>query len=1069
MKRKFIYLSLCIILLLIAAWATPVAFAGRLEPGPDPQRPFPDTGTDRSVTDSELPEVPPTPLITSSTPAPTDIPTLLEKFKTQEQVRIIVGLDTAFVPEGSLPDQAAVARQQAQITQMQDAVLASLSGKTAVNARYQFIPFMALTVDETAFNELLKSPQIASIQEDRLSAPLLDSSVPAIGGDQAHANGLTGAGSVVAILDSGVQWDHEFLGGPASSRVVGEACFSSTNPFLGATSICAPAPHVANSNTAACQSGATNLCAHGTHVAGIAAGSQQTASVSYDGVAPEAGIFAVQVFTRFPAYYCSLFGYSTACVLSYDSDQILGLQEIYNQRNNFNITAVNMSLGGSLFNDEAACDAAAPATKAAIDSLRSVGIVTIIAAGNDGDKGQISAPGCISTAVAVGVTDDSDVVPAYANSSSLIELLAPGVSIDSSVPLDNGQLYATYQGSSMSTAHVTGAWALMKQLNPTASVDEILATLQDTGVTVMDTNGLGLPRIQVDAALAALAPNVWQGANSADWQDGGNWSAGAVPTCAEQAIIPASASRFPAITADAAAMNLVLEDGAFLSMADHTLTLCGNLEVNGTAVFSATGGTILFDGPTDAAITLPANHPPLHHLQIGNGVESKKVSLQNDLQLAGSLTIHEMAALKANGHTLTFTGSGQNLNVLGTAVVDTIYSNDFSSISGWTIADANGDRNPWYASTSTNAPNNPNSGQHGRYFSNAAAANDWLFSPGFALEAGHTYTVTFDYGARRTGSPERLGVYAGSANSVAAMTTQLFNNDSVTNTSWAHGSGVFSPAADGAYYIGFHAYSNANMRELAVDNLVVQTERTAVFHNLVVAPGASLTLTSAIPVVFTNDVTVQGELNLGATEIFVNGRIANFGALRETKPVAADTNFLFITDAAGTAVKYRGVEISSPAGDMGSTTVEIRGNQTCTTNPADAIFHRCFNIAPTTPQNAAIRVWLTEAERNGQDASAAQLWHWNGSSWEGISSVHTYDQSANSVTCDSVDGDHCWVEAATVRNYSPFVVGTGLSAPTAVSLQSMHVASSQTAVPIILLPLALFLLASFWPLRRRHR
>ena len=47
------------------------------------------------------------------------------------------------------------------------------------------------------------------------------------------------------------------------------------------------------------------------------------------------------------------------------------------------------------------------------------------------------------------------------------------------------------------------------------------------------------------------------------------------------------------------------------------------------------------------------------------------------------------------------------------------------SISGWTIADANGDRNPWYASTSTNAPNNPNSGQHGRYFSNAAAANDY--------------------------------------------------------------------------------------------------------------------------------------------------------------------------------------------------------------------------------------------------------------------------------------------------------------------------------------------------------
>jgi hypothetical protein len=53
---------------------------------------------------------------------------------------------------------------------------------------------------------------------------------------------------------------------------------------------------------------------------------------------------------------------------------------------------------------------------------------------------------------------------------------------------------------------VAGAWALLKQKKPSASVDEILATLQRTGQGVYDQkNSLIKPRIQVDAALAALA------------------------------------------------------------------------------------------------------------------------------------------------------------------------------------------------------------------------------------------------------------------------------------------------------------------------------------------------------------------------------------------------------------------------------------------------------------------------------------------------------------------------------------------------------------------------------------
>ena len=54
----------------------------------------------------------------------------------------------------------------------------------------------------------------------------------------------------------------------------------------------------------------------------------------------------------------------------------------------------------------------------------------------------------------------------------------------------------------MSTPHVAGAWALLRQADPAATVDEILTVLQDTGVPITDArNGVTKSRIQVDAAL----------------------------------------------------------------------------------------------------------------------------------------------------------------------------------------------------------------------------------------------------------------------------------------------------------------------------------------------------------------------------------------------------------------------------------------------------------------------------------------------------------------------------------------------------------------------------------------
>src|SRR5690606_18764970 len=114
-------------------------------------------------------------------------------------------------------------------------------------------------------------------------------------------------------------------------RIVAEACFSNANGAGGQVSLCPngtptqTGTGAANANTPACLSGSNQLCNHGTHVAGISAGYSATRK----GVAPNADIIGIQVFTRFnSASDCGSAG--APCVLAYNSDQLAALNYINN-------------------------------------------------------------------------------------------------------------------------------------------------------------------------------------------------------------------------------------------------------------------------------------------------------------------------------------------------------------------------------------------------------------------------------------------------------------------------------------------------------------------------------------------------------------------------------------------------------------------------------------------------------------------------------------------------------------------------------------------------------------------
>jgi len=162
-------------------------------------------------------------------PVPAHYQALLDKAQTTGTLRVIVGvkLPKIFQPEGNLGSPQAVDEQRNAIYTAQQALLDSLKGfAVTVNARYIYIPFLALTVDEAALKAVTSSPLVTGVQEDIAVPPTLASSVPVIGADNVWDAGYNGAGWAVAVIDTGVQWDHPFLGGSGSSRVVSEACYS---------------------------------------------------------------------------------------------------------------------------------------------------------------------------------------------------------------------------------------------------------------------------------------------------------------------------------------------------------------------------------------------------------------------------------------------------------------------------------------------------------------------------------------------------------------------------------------------------------------------------------------------------------------------------------------------------------------------------------------------------------------------------------------------------------------------------------------------------------------------------
>lgn len=417
---------------------------------------------------------------------------MLAEAEEQGHVPVIIEMEINFMPL-ALDQTLLVQEQRSNIQQASETLLSRLDGMKIKNVKtYSNLPYVAAFVDDKALRQLMDDDMVRYIHRDELASPQLTVSTDIVGAQDVWASGYTGDGTVVAIFDTGVDRNHPFFGG----RVVNEACFSTNNASAGVSSLCPNGQSTQFGTGAAmdCESGVDG-CGHGTHVAGISAGS----GANFSGVAPDADIIAVQVFSQFPPSSCPG---SNPCVSSYSSDLLAGLNWLYDQTGDYNIVSANLSLGGG--RHTSSCDS--DPRKSAIDNLRSANVATVIASGNDGYSDALSAPACISTSISVGSTETGryggtvkDRISSFSNSASFLDLLAPGHFIESS---DLGNSYSAKAGTSMAAPHVAGAWALYRENDPGASVAEVLEAFQTSGLAIQDSrNNITRSRIQIDEAM----------------------------------------------------------------------------------------------------------------------------------------------------------------------------------------------------------------------------------------------------------------------------------------------------------------------------------------------------------------------------------------------------------------------------------------------------------------------------------------------------------------------------------------------------------------------------------------
>jgi serine protease AprX len=368
-----------------------------------------------------------------------------------------------------------------------------LGGRIA--RRYSLIPGFEASVSASQLRDLAAIPGVRSVSADLALRKQDEFANSAILLDVARASeDLTGTGVGVAVIDSGISDHNDFGSGLLRSKVVARKSFLRGNQRIA------------------------DRCGHGTHVAGLIAGRGTDSSLpgtirTYTGVAPDARLIDLRVLDQHGAGRVS--------------DAIAAVEWAVANRERHNIRILNLSLGhppGESYRTDPLCQA--------VERAWQSGILVVAAAGNRGRSnasdpssppryGTINSPGNHPLVLTVGATKsgaelsrhDDEIASYSSRGPSRLDFIlkpdvvAPGNRLVSTIAvhstlLDYGKTtnivplslywpaalpgtrssYFVLSGTSMATAVVSGAAALMLEKEPTLTPDTIKGRLMTTAV-----------------------------------------------------------------------------------------------------------------------------------------------------------------------------------------------------------------------------------------------------------------------------------------------------------------------------------------------------------------------------------------------------------------------------------------------------------------------------------------------------------------------------------------------------------------------------------------------------------
>lgn len=259
-----------------------------------------------------------------------------------------------------------------------------------------------------------------------------------------------GQGVTVAVLDSGISWQHSDLAENIAvneAEIAGDGLDNDGNGFVD---------DVRGWDFANSDNNPFDDFGHGTHVAGII-GATAGNSLGGSGVAPDSELLGIKIAKITDVSLDDVFS-RVAQAIRYAVQQ--------------GARVINMSIG-TLSSD--LNPSVQELMRQAIAFARQAGVILVAASGNEDKNTDLVTPGGMEGIITVGAADSAGNRASFSNYGSTLDVMAPGVDVVSTF-LNNG--YLIESGTSMAAPHVSGLIALLLAQDPNATEADVLRRLR---------------------------------------------------------------------------------------------------------------------------------------------------------------------------------------------------------------------------------------------------------------------------------------------------------------------------------------------------------------------------------------------------------------------------------------------------------------------------------------------------------------------------------------------------------------------------------------------------------------